>query len=63
MPTAASDVPEAAATSVVGKGVGDGVEIGSWEGVGLYEGVAMQTTVGGKRIIARLVGDPVPRIC
>jgi hydrogenase expression/formation protein HypE len=26
-------------------------------------GVAMQTTVGGKRIIARPVGDPVPRIC
>jgi len=25
--------------------------------------VAMQTVVGGKRIIARPVGDPVPRIC
>jgi hydrogenase expression/formation protein HypE len=28
-----------------------------------FVGVAMQTTVGGKRIIARPVGDPVPRIC
>jgi hydrogenase expression/formation protein HypE len=28
-----------------------------------FAGVAMQTTVGGKRIIARPVGDPVPRIC
>jgi hydrogenase expression/formation protein HypE len=28
-----------------------------------FKGVAMQTTVGGKRIIARPVGDPVPRIC
>jgi hydrogenase expression/formation protein HypE len=26
-------------------------------------GVAMQTVVGGKRIIQRPVGDPVPRIC
>ena len=25
--------------------------------------VAMQTVVGGRRIIARPVGDPVPRIC
>jgi hydrogenase expression/formation protein HypE len=28
-----------------------------------FRGVAMQTTVGGKRIIARPIGDPVPRIC
>jgi hydrogenase expression/formation protein HypE len=28
-----------------------------------FTGVAMQTLVGGKRIVARPVGDPVPRIC
>ncbi len=28
-----------------------------------FAGVAMQTAVGGKRIIAKPVGDPVPRIC
>jgi hydrogenase expression/formation protein HypE len=28
-----------------------------------FKGVAMQTVVGGRRIIARPVGDPVPRIC
>lgn len=28
-----------------------------------FSGVAMQTVVGGKRIITRPVGDPVPRIC
>jgi len=28
-----------------------------------FAGVAMQTVVGGKRIIARPIGDPVPRIC
>ena len=28
-----------------------------------FKGVAMQTLVGGKRIIARPIGDPVPRIC
>lgn len=28
-----------------------------------FNGVAMQTVVGGKRIIARPIGDPVPRIC
>ncbi|MBT0158738.1 hydrogenase expression/formation protein HypE [Candidatus Bathyarchaeota archaeon A05DMB-2] len=28
-----------------------------------FKDVAMQTAVGGKRIIARPVGDPVPRIC
>jgi hydrogenase expression/formation protein HypE len=28
-----------------------------------FSGVAMQTAVGGKRIISRPVGDPVPRIC
>jgi hydrogenase expression/formation protein HypE len=28
-----------------------------------FKGVAIQTVVGGKRIMARPVGDPVPRIC
>ncbi len=28
-----------------------------------FKGVAMKTSVGGKRIIAKPVGDPVPRIC
>ena len=28
-----------------------------------FTGVAMQTVIGGKRIIARPVGDPIPRIC
>ncbi len=28
-----------------------------------FRGVAMQTAVGGKRIVARPIGDPVPRIC
>jgi len=28
-----------------------------------FKEVAMQTVVGGKRIIARPVGDPVPRVC
>jgi hydrogenase expression/formation protein HypE len=28
-----------------------------------FKGVAMHTAVGGKRIIAKPVGDPVPRIC
>ncbi len=28
-----------------------------------FAGVAMQTVIGGKRIIARPIGDPVPRIC
>ena len=28
-----------------------------------FKGVAMQTAVGGKRIIARPIGDPIPRIC
>ncbi|MBC7130288.1 hydrogenase expression/formation protein HypE, partial [Candidatus Bathyarchaeota archaeon] len=28
-----------------------------------FIGVAMQTIVGGKRIISRPIGDPVPRIC
>ena len=28
-----------------------------------FKGVAMQTVVGGKRILPRPVGDPVPRIC
>jgi hydrogenase expression/formation protein HypE len=33
------------------------------EATNQFKGVAMQTAVGGKRIIARPVGDPVPRIC
>jgi len=33
------------------------------EATGSFEGVAMQTVVGGKRIITRPIGDPVPRIC
>jgi hydrogenase expression/formation protein HypE len=33
------------------------------EATGSFTGVAMQTVVGGKRIIVRPVGDPVPRIC
>ncbi|MEM3565625.1 MAG: hydrogenase expression/formation protein HypE [Candidatus Bathyarchaeia archaeon] len=33
------------------------------EAVKEFDGVAMQTVVGGKRIIARPIGDPVPRIC
>lgn len=33
------------------------------EATAAFNGVAMQTVVGGKRIIARPVGDPVPRIC
>lgn len=28
-----------------------------------FKGVAMQTVIGGKRVITRPVGDPVPRIC
>ncbi len=28
-----------------------------------FDGVAMQTVIGGKRIISRPIGDPVPRIC
>lgn len=33
------------------------------EATGEFEGVALETLVGGKRIIAPPVGDPVPRIC
>jgi len=33
------------------------------EATGSFMGVAMETVVGGKRIIARPIGDPVPRIC
>lgn len=33
------------------------------EVTGAFSGVAMQTVVGGKRIIPRPIGDPVPRIC
>jgi hydrogenase expression/formation protein HypE len=33
------------------------------EATSQFKGVAMQTQVGGKRIIARPIGDPVPRIC
>ncbi len=28
-----------------------------------FMGVAMQTVVGGRRIVARPIGDPIPRIC
>jgi hydrogenase expression/formation protein HypE len=28
-----------------------------------FSGVAMQTVVGGKRIVSRPIGDPIPRIC
>lgn len=28
-----------------------------------FSGVAMQTIIGGKRVIARPLGDPIPRIC
>lgn len=33
------------------------------EATASFKGVAMQTVVGGKRIIPRPIGDPVPRIC
>jgi hydrogenase expression/formation protein HypE len=33
------------------------------EATAKFKGVAMQTVIGGKRIIARPIGDPVPRIC
>jgi hydrogenase expression/formation protein HypE len=33
------------------------------EATKVFAGVAMQTVVGGKRIIPRPIGDPVPRIC
>ena len=33
------------------------------EATAQFKGVAMQTLVGGKRVIARPIGDPVPRIC
>ncbi|MEM2103398.1 MAG: hydrogenase expression/formation protein HypE [Candidatus Bathyarchaeia archaeon] len=33
------------------------------EATDAFNGVAMQTVVGGKRIIPRPLGDPVPRIC
>ncbi|MCS7095653.1 MAG: hydrogenase expression/formation protein HypE [Candidatus Bathyarchaeota archaeon] len=33
------------------------------EAVNEFSGVAMQTVVGGKRIVARPIGDPIPRIC
>ncbi len=33
------------------------------EATAAFKGVAMQTSVGGKRIVARPIGDPVPRIC
>lgn len=33
------------------------------EATNAFRGVAMQTLVGGKRIIAKPVGDPIPRIC
>lgn len=28
-----------------------------------FKGVAMRTIIGGKRIVARPIGDPIPRIC
>lgn len=28
-----------------------------------FKGVAMQTVVGGKRILSPPIGDPIPRIC
>ncbi len=28
-----------------------------------FSGVAAQTPIGGKRIVARPIGDPIPRIC
>jgi len=40
---------------------GDAEKIG--EATEDFTGVAMQTAVGGKRIIGRPIGDPVPRIC
>jgi hydrogenase expression/formation protein HypE len=30
---------------------------------GQFKGVGLKTTVGGKRILAPPVGDPIPRIC
>jgi hydrogenase expression/formation protein HypE len=33
------------------------------EVTGEFSGVAMQTVVGGKRIVSRPIGDPIPRIC
>jgi len=33
------------------------------EATNAFTGVAMQTVIGGKRIIPRPVGDPIPRIC
>jgi hydrogenase expression/formation protein HypE len=33
------------------------------ETTGQFKGVAVQTTVGGKRILAPPIGDPIPRIC
>jgi hydrogenase expression/formation protein HypE len=33
------------------------------EATASFRGVAMQTAVGGKRIVPRPIGDPVPRIC
>ena len=33
------------------------------EATASFRGVAMQTVVGGKRIVPRPIGDPIPRIC
>ena len=33
------------------------------EATSTFKGVAIQTVVGGRRIIARPIGDPIPRIC
>jgi hydrogenase expression/formation protein HypE len=54
----ANDVLDLLKTSMEGK---DAEIIG--ETTEEFRGVAMQTVVGGKRIVARPVGDPVPRIC
>jgi len=33
------------------------------EATGQFKGVVLETVVGGKRILAPPIGDPVPRIC
>ncbi|MGB9854024.1 MAG: hydrogenase expression/formation protein HypE [Candidatus Bathyarchaeales archaeon] len=54
----AEEVLELLKTTIEGK---DAEIIG--EATADFNGVAMQTVVSGKRIIARPIGDPVPRIC
>jgi hydrogenase expression/formation protein HypE len=58
VPTKAEDALTLLRTTSEGK---DAEIIG--EATNEFKGVAMQTVVGGKRIIARPIGDPVPRIC